>query len=64
MSWTSEPERLVEKLPDGTFDITDYTGYMVTRITDKFQFPLINCIEKLWEYEELEARTKGVPTNG
>ena len=44
MSITHEPERLIEK------------KNMVTTITNKFDFPLINCIEKLWEYEELEAQ--------
>lgn len=55
MSITHEPERLVEK-EKGIFYATDYTGYMVTKIDNKFDFPLINCIEKLWEYEELEAQ--------
>ena len=55
MSITSESERLIEK-EDGVFYATDYTGYMITRIDNKFNFPLINCIEKLWEYEELEAQ--------
>lgn len=55
MSITHEPERLIEK-KNNVFYATDYTGYMVTTITNKFDFPLINCIEKLWEYEELEAQ--------
>ena len=55
MSITYEPERLVEK-ENGIFYATDYTGYMVTKIDNKFDFPLINCIEKLWEYEELEEK--------
>lgn len=55
MSITHEPERLIEK-EKGIFYATDYTGYMVTKIDNKFDFPLINCIEKLWEYEELEAQ--------
>ena len=55
MSITHEPERLVEK-ENGIFYATDYTGYMVTKIDNKFDFPLINCIEKLWEYEELEEK--------
>lgn len=55
MSITHEPERLVEK-EKGIFYVTDYTGYKVMTITNYFDFPLINCIEKLWEYEELEAQ--------
>ena len=53
MSITREPERLVEK-ENEKFYVTDYTGYMVTTIDNKFDFPLINCIEKLYEYEEFE----------
>ena len=40
MSITHEPERLVEK-EKGVFYATDYTGYMVTKIDNKFDFPLI-----------------------
>lgn len=54
MSITHEPERLIEK-ENNVFYATDYTGYGVITITNKFDFPLINCIEKLYEYEELEA---------
>ena len=53
MSITNEPERLIEK-ENGKFYATDYTGYVVTEISSKFDFPLINCIEKLYEYEEFE----------
>ena len=55
MSITSYSEQLVEK-KDGKFYVTDYTGYMVTEISNKYDFPLINCIEKLYEYEELEKK--------
>lgn len=53
MSVTNYPERLIEK-ENGKFYATDYTGYIVTEISNKFDFPLINCIEKLYEYEEFE----------
>lgn len=56
MAITNEPERLIEKFPDGSFEAVDYTGYMVTTIDNKYDFPLINCIQKLWEYEELEEK--------
>lgn len=55
MAITNFSERLIEK-ENGKFYATDYTGYMVTEISNKFDFPLINCIEKLFEYEELEEK--------
>ena len=55
MSITNYSERLIEK-EKGKFYATDYTGYMITEISNKFDFPLINCIEKLFEYEELEEK--------
>ena len=55
MSITNYPERLIEK-ENGKFYATDYTGYMVTEINNKYNFPLINCIEKLYEYEKLEEK--------
>ena len=55
MSITNYPERLIEK-ENGKFYATDYTGYMVTEIDNKYNFPLINCIEKLYEYEKLEEK--------
>ena len=55
-SLTNEPERLIEKGENGTFYATDYTGYGIITITNKIDFPLINCIKKLWEYEELEEK--------
>ena len=55
MAITNYSERLIEK-ENGKFYATDYTGYMVTEISNKFDFPLINCIEKLFEYEELEEK--------
>lgn len=55
MSITNYPERLIEK-KNGKFYATDYTGYMVTEIDNKYNFPLINCIEKLYEYEKLEEK--------
>ena len=48
-------ERLIEK-ENNIYYATDYTGYVVTTIKDKYSFPLINCIKKLYEYEELEAK--------
>ena len=55
MSITNEHERLIEK-ENGKFYATDYTEYMVTEISNKFDFSLINCIEKLYEYEESEEK--------
>ena len=55
MANTNYSERLIEK-ENGKFYATDYTGYIVTEISNKFDFPLINCIEKLYEYEELEEK--------
>ena len=55
MAITNYSERLIEK-ENGKFYATDYTGYTVTEISNKFDFPLINCIEKLFEYEELEEK--------
>ena len=55
MAITNYSERLIEK-ENGKFYATDYTGYMITEISNKFDFPLINCIEKLYEYEELEEK--------
>lgn len=53
MAITNYSERLIEK-ENGKFYATDYTGYIVTEINNKYDFPLINCIEKLYEYEEFE----------
>lgn len=55
MSITTYSERLIEK-ENGKFYATDYTGYIITEINNKYDFPLINCIEKLYEYEELEEK--------
>lgn len=55
MSITNYPERLIEK-ENGKFYAIDYTGYMVTEIDNKYNFPLINCVEKLYEYEKLEEK--------
>ena len=55
MAITNFSERVIEK-ENGKFYATDYNGYMVTEISNKFDFPLINCIEKLFEYEELEEK--------
>lgn len=58
-SITNEPQRLIKKdEKTGAFYVTDDTGYIISTSTNKHDFPLINCIQKLWEYEELEAQGK------